>query len=55
MKITLWDRPYNGGWIWFDRGSIRRFSCGKHKSKYWWAILGFCGSIYLQTWPKFFR
>jgi hypothetical protein len=51
MRVRLWDSPYNGGWIWFARRNLRRFSFGRDGSTFWWAILGFSGSITIQNWP----
>lgn len=28
MHVRLWNSPYNGGWIWFDRQQLKRFSVG---------------------------
>ncbi len=55
MHIKLWGAPLNGGWIWFDRENIKRFSGGwiKKDHKLWWAVFGFSGSITLQTMPFF--
>lgn len=51
MNVRLWHNPYNGGWIWFSRNNLRRFDWGRDGVKVWWAILGFSGSILLQSWP----
>ncbi len=53
MHIKLWNPPFNGGWIWFNKKNIKRFSCGwiKEDRKLWWAVLGFSGSLLLQTPP----
>ena len=51
MNIRLWHDPYNGGWIWFSRDNLKRFEAGRAGKKYWWAILGFSGSITIQSWP----
>ena len=53
MNVRLWSSPYNGGWIWFSRDNIKRLAGGwiKEDHKLWWAILGFSGSIIIQTWP----
>ncbi|MFV1089981.1 hypothetical protein QML66_27745 [Klebsiella pneumoniae] len=67
MRINLWNRVYNGGWIWFDVKQIKRFDCGGFGKDYkyaylnngkpdidrsiWWCFFGFCGRIYLQKWP----
>lgn len=53
MNIRLWDAPYNGGWIYFDKRNLKRCAGGWIKSdhKLWWAVFGFSGSIILQTWP----
>lgn len=51
MRVNLWNSPYNGGWIWFDRRNLSRCQAGRNGCKIWWAVFGFCGSIYLQTWP----
>ena len=53
MNIILWHSPLNGGWIWFSKKNIKRFSWGwiEEDHKFWWAIFGFSGAIILQTWP----
>jgi hypothetical protein len=51
MKVRLWDNVHNGGWVWFDRKNLRRFQAGWTGEKLWWAVWGFSGTIYLQTWP----
>lgn len=53
MRVRLWRSPYNGGWIWFSRRNLRRFSAGwiGNDRKLWWALLGFSGSITIQTSP----
>lgn len=53
MFIRLWDAPFNGGCIYFDKRNLKRCSCGWVKSnhKLWWAVFGFCGDITLQTCP----
>lgn len=51
MNVRLWDSPYNGGWIWFDRRNLWRVKVGWDRPKFWWAVLGFSGLLYLQSWP----
>lgn len=59
MHVRLWSAPYNGGWIWFDRAALKRFAFGRVSQTdsrstagtIWWAVLGFCGSFNIQTWP----
>ncbi len=61
--IKLWNTPYNGGWIWFDRKQMKRFSGGygikdtDHvggeyiEPTLWWCIGGFCGRFLICEWP----
>lgn len=67
IKVRLWNSPYNGGWIWFDRKQIKCFRFGGFSKDYkyaylnngepeidrtiYWCIFGFCGRFTLQTWP----
>lgn len=51
IRVSLWNRPFNGGWIWFDRKQAKRFSSGWSYPTLWWCFGGFCGRITLQTWP----
>lgn len=63
MKVNLWHRPYNGGWVYFDRKQVKRWRCGWGHVDYnhvgerevepvlWWCFFGFCGRITIQSWP----
>lgn len=51
MHVRLWNDPCNGGWIWWSRQNLTRFSAGWDRPQLWWAVFGFSGSITLQTWP----
>lgn len=53
MNVNLWHGPYNGGWVWWSKRNLRRFSGGwiVEDRKLWWAVIGFSGLIILQTWP----
>ena len=51
IRVNLWGRPYNGGWVWFDKKQIKRFDYGWHKPTLWGCVFGICWRITLQTWP----
>lgn len=62
IKIKLWNRPYNGGWVWFDRRDLFRFNlvafreeeewgCRFNSSTVSWRLFGFCGYLTIQNWP----
>ncbi len=58
MNVRLWNAPYNGGYIWFDRKALARCKIGWGDIRkegvnwsLWWAIFGFCGGFIIQSWP----
>lgn len=62
IKINLWNRAYNGGWLWFDKSQLKRFDFGAFKetedwgcryvdSTVWFCVFGICGRFIIQSWP----
>lgn len=53
VHIGLWNSPYNGGWVYFDRKQMLKWKFMWIKDEYrlYFSLVGICGNITLQTWP----
>lgn len=64
MHINLWNAPFNGGWIWFDRKNILSFRAVWVRSEHKLFVCGFGLHLKLivqtapwhgRRWPKHFK